>query len=85
MSRLRVFLSRLRGLDIEEWRTAAGVFAHIGMGRLTGSRPTLVDAGVPERGSRHEPPMGAGSRSAAAGTVRKEQGRRSRRGRRSRD
>jgi predicted permease len=35
-------------IDIESWRTATGVFARIGMGRLTGSRPAIVDAGVPE-------------------------------------
>ncbi|MGH9372598.1 MAG: ABC transporter permease, partial [Vicinamibacterales bacterium] len=36
--------------DIEGWRTATGVFARIGMGRLTGSfSPVIVDAGTPER------------------------------------
>jgi predicted permease len=35
--------------DIERWRASTGVFAHIGIGRLTGSRPSLVDAGTPER------------------------------------
>jgi putative ABC transport system permease protein len=34
--------------DIESWRAATGVFARIGMGRLAGSRPVIVDAGVPE-------------------------------------
>jgi predicted permease len=35
--------------DIEQWRTASGVFARIGMGRVTGGRPVIVDAGTPER------------------------------------
>lgn len=40
-------------VDIEGWReSTAGqdnVFARIGMGRLLGSRPAIVDAGTPER------------------------------------
>ncbi len=35
--------------DIDQWRTAPGVFARIGMGRLTGFGRVIVDAGVPER------------------------------------
>jgi len=39
--------------DIEQWRAARSVFARIGMGRLTGVGPVIVDAGVdavaPER------------------------------------
>ena len=35
--------------DIEGWRAGSGVFARIGMGRLGGSRPVIVDAGTPER------------------------------------
>lgn len=36
-------------VDIDTWRTATGVFTHLGMGRLTGGRPVIVDAGAPER------------------------------------
>ena len=32
--------------DIEQWRGARSVFARIGMGRLTGLGPVIVDAGV---------------------------------------
>ena len=35
--------------DVETWRTGAGVLARIGLGRLTGFRRVLVDAGTPER------------------------------------
>lgn len=35
-------------LDVERLRTAPGVFTRLGMGRV-GSRPMIVDAGMPER------------------------------------
>ena len=35
--------------DIRTWRDAQSVFSHIGMGRVTGFVPLVVDAGTPER------------------------------------
>jgi predicted permease len=35
--------------DIRTWRDAKSVFSHIGMGRVSGFVPLIVDAGTPER------------------------------------
>jgi putative ABC transport system permease protein len=35
--------------DIRDWREAGHVFSHVGMGRFSGTRPPIVDAGEPER------------------------------------
>ena len=35
--------------DIRNWRSAGGIFAHVGAGRVTDFRPLIVDAGLPER------------------------------------
>jgi predicted permease len=35
--------------DVRAWRDAKSVFSHIGMGRVSGFVPLIVDAGTPER------------------------------------
>ena len=35
--------------DVRTWRDAKSVFSHIGMGRVSGFVPLIVDAGTPER------------------------------------
>jgi len=35
--------------DIRAWRESGRIFAHVGAGRVTGFRPLIVDAGLPER------------------------------------